>query len=285
MKFSIITPTYKRPDELKRCIESVLNQSYKDWEMIVINDFPEIPLEQTLSTLSGHLPKGKETEHEKNIQKIKFFENEKNMGNNFSKNFAFTKVSGDSDYVIFLDDDDWFSPNALEELNIFLSSPLHRRGAGGEGCSIKWLVTERVLEKKITEKNMAGNLASPNFQPRQLSYFYDYLLFRKIKGDKTHVISTEILYTSPKFPRFSTKIKNGEEWFFFCQIPHSFTYIPLPTTLTSGYAEDGLNTDMQKKYTENTWELFKEIKNFKIFLYLNLRLVNILKKLIFNLFR
>jgi glycosyltransferase involved in cell wall biosynthesis len=273
MKFSIITPTYKRPDELKRCIESVLIQNHKNWEMIVVNDFPEIPLEQTPSTLSGHLPKGKETEHEKNIQKIKFFENEKNMGNNFSKNFAFSKISNDSDYLIFLDDDDWLSPNALHDLNVFLEKYKNENNK-----QLEWLVTERVLEKNFAEKNMAGNLAKPNFQPRCLSYFYDYLLFRKIKGDKTHIISTDILHTSAKFPRFSTKVKNGEEWFFFCQIPHNFTYIPLPTTLTSGYTEDGLNNDMQKKYTENTWKLFREIKNTRIFIYLILRSVNILLK-------
>jgi glycosyltransferase involved in cell wall biosynthesis len=285
MKFSIITPTYKRPDELKRCIESVLSQNHKDWEMIVTNDFPEISLNTNTSPNLSSSRRGTEQE------KIKFFENEKNMGNNFSKNFAFTKISNDSDYVIFLDDDDWLSPNALHDLNVFLEK--YKNENNGE---LKWLVTERVLNTP----HLASPYQGEEQNIRQISYFWDYLLFRKIKGDKTHIISREILkQTTPsksfrfchpfinegEFPRFSTKVKNGEEWFFFCQIQYKFIYYPLSTTLTNGYAENGLNAEMQKKYTENTWKLFREVKNFKIFLYLDLRLVNILKKLIFNLFR
>ena len=41
MRFSIITPTYKRADTLRRAISSLLSQTHTDWEMVVINDSPE----------------------------------------------------------------------------------------------------------------------------------------------------------------------------------------------------------------------------------------------------
>ena len=40
MKFSIITPTYKRADKLSRAVNSLRNQTYTDWEMIIVNDSP-----------------------------------------------------------------------------------------------------------------------------------------------------------------------------------------------------------------------------------------------------
>ena len=41
MKFTIITPTYNRPDELARAVESVLGQTYQDFQMVIINDSPD----------------------------------------------------------------------------------------------------------------------------------------------------------------------------------------------------------------------------------------------------
>jgi glycosyltransferase involved in cell wall biosynthesis len=144
MKFSIITPTYKRQVELERCIKSVLEQSYKNWEMIVVDDSGEPS--HTLTSPSLTLAKtGTE-------QKVKYFVNEKNMGNNFSKNFAFAKISEDSDYIIFLDDDDWLSGNALFELNEYLEKYKIENNK-----NIEWLITERV--------QMGENLAKPNFHP------------------------------------------------------------------------------------------------------------------------
>ena len=37
--FSIIIPTYNRESELKRAVNSVLDQSFKNWELIVIDNF------------------------------------------------------------------------------------------------------------------------------------------------------------------------------------------------------------------------------------------------------
>ena len=43
MKFSLITPTHKREKELARAILSVFSQDHREWEMIIINDSPEVP--------------------------------------------------------------------------------------------------------------------------------------------------------------------------------------------------------------------------------------------------
>ena len=111
MKYSIVTPTYNRPDKLIRCMESALSQNKInnikenfDFELIVVNDSPVYDY----SIFDNYLDKLKSEDFE-NFCKIKYFVNEKNMGVNYSRNYALDYVSKDtlSDYVIFLDDDDW----------------------------------------------------------------------------------------------------------------------------------------------------------------------------------
>jgi glycosyltransferase involved in cell wall biosynthesis len=52
---SILTPTWNRPDDLKRCIDSVLNQTFQDWEQIVYNvgDPVEVPSDPRIRYYEG----------------------------------------------------------------------------------------------------------------------------------------------------------------------------------------------------------------------------------------
>ena len=181
MKYSIIIPTYRRPDKLIRAINSVLNQGYQDFEIICVNDSPDFDY----STFDDFFVNLKQKDN------IKYILNEKNMGVNFSRNLALSKVSDDSDYIVFLDDDDWFNENALLDVDKYLS----------ENRGVKWLVTNRCLVGEKLTKNIKNK--------NRLSYIFDYLIFKKIKGDATHVIKADIA----KKIKFSEKIKNGEEWF------------------------------------------------------------------------
>lgn len=239
MKYSIIIPTYKRPDKLIRAIKSVLNQSYQDFEIICVNDSPDFDY-SVFDSFFMNLEK-------KN--KIKYILNEKNIGVNFSRNLALSKVSSDSDYVVFLDDDDWFNENALLDVDKYLV----------QNNGIKWLVTNRCL----VDKKLTNNIKNKN----QLSYLFDYLIFKKIKGDATHVIKSDIA----KKIRFSKKIKNGEEWFYFIQIPSKIDYVDFDTTMSEGYDEGGLNQSMKDVYKKNTRVLWGEVNGFKMFLYMVLR--------------
>lgn len=210
MKFSIITPTYKRRDRLTLAMESVLHQTYTDWEMIVVNDSPD-----DLSYVS----------FEKNVpdNRIKYFKNEDNSGVNFSRNFALGKISPNSDYVIFLDDDDWFEEDALENFtNLISANP-------NEG----WFVTNRAL------KSSAPLTFAPE-NNRHYSYAWDYLILKKIKGDATHCIKKDLI----KNIQFTKSIKQGEEWFFFYQLglKNKLFYNNHGSTVTEGYNRvHGLN--------------------------------------------
>ena len=73
MKFIIITPTYNRPTELTRAVESVLGQTYQNFEMIIVND--------SLFIITQNLKNKYKTN-----QKIIYIKNDENKGVNFSRN-------------------------------------------------------------------------------------------------------------------------------------------------------------------------------------------------------
>ena len=105
-KVSVIITTYKRPDYLRQAIESVLKQTFKDFELIIVDDDPESQnLEKVI--LSYRDPR------------IIYIKNEENLGGAKSLNVGLKVANGD--YIAILDDDDvWLSEDKMEKQVKFL---------------------------------------------------------------------------------------------------------------------------------------------------------------------
>lgn len=99
-KVSVIIPCYNVEKYLEQCIESVLNQTLKDIEIICIDDGSS---DRTLDILY---------QLQKNDNRIKVIE-QKNAGAGAARNNGLRVSKGD--YVSFLDSDDFFEPDMLEE--------------------------------------------------------------------------------------------------------------------------------------------------------------------------
>ena len=101
-KFSIIIPTYNVEDYIETCIESVLSQTFKDYELIVIDD---------CSTTHG-----KAFEKIKNNPNIIFDKTPKNLRAGGARNLGIQKATGE--YILFLDSDDKLhNTQTLEKIN------------------------------------------------------------------------------------------------------------------------------------------------------------------------
>lgn len=207
--FSIITPTYRRKEKLLRAVDSLLAQEITDWEIIIINDSPD---DASYNDITNIL-----TDH-----RIHYYVNERNEGVNYSRNKALEKISPDSTWVIFLDDDDYFAHNTLKTLQEL--STTHKEK--------KWFVTNRAYSD-------GAPITSFPKDDSTYSYAWDYLISKKCKGDATHMIHTSLI----KNTFFSKKNKQGEEWFFFYQIGlhEKMYYHNYTSTLTDGYEKGGLN--------------------------------------------
>jgi glycosyltransferase involved in cell wall biosynthesis len=100
-KISVIIPTYKRPHLIGRAIKSVLNQTYQNFEIIVIDDSPDDETEKVVKSFN-------------NIR-IRYKRNKIRRGFVGAKNQGVEESSISSKYVAFLDDDDEWLSEFLEK--------------------------------------------------------------------------------------------------------------------------------------------------------------------------
>ena len=105
MKVSVIIPVYNVAKYIERCLLSVLNQTWQDLEVILVNDCtPDGSMQIVKKLISSH-PRG---------AVVRCLEHEKNKGLSAARNTGISVSVGD--YLYFLDSDDYIPANAIELL-------------------------------------------------------------------------------------------------------------------------------------------------------------------------
>lgn len=96
---SVVIPTYNREKIIKKCITSVLNQSYSNIEVIVVDDCSEDNTIEIIKTIKD--------------DRIKVYKLDRNSGACAARNFGINKSKGK--YIAFQDSDDIWLENKLEQ--------------------------------------------------------------------------------------------------------------------------------------------------------------------------
>lgn len=94
---SVIIPTHNRPEQLKRAVDSVLGQTYKDLEVIVVDDGLEKRADEVINDL--------------NDSRLKYIQHSEERGGSAARNTGIKNASGE--FIAFLDDDDEWVPHKL----------------------------------------------------------------------------------------------------------------------------------------------------------------------------
>lgn len=107
MKYSILIPAYKAKF-LKECIDSILSQTFKDFELVILNDCSPEPVDEIIKSYQSAIDKGF----------IKYYRNETNVGvinvvDNWNKLLSFAE----GEFVVCMGDDDKIAPIFLEAYN------------------------------------------------------------------------------------------------------------------------------------------------------------------------
>ncbi|RAW99022.1 MULTISPECIES: glycosyltransferase family 2 protein [unclassified Photorhabdus] len=175
---SIIIPAFNVEDIIENAINSVLNQTYKNTEIIIINDGSTDGTMDTLNRLSEQ------------YFNIKVFSQE-NRGISAARNFGLSKAKGD--YVIFLDSDDSFEPS-------FIESVLRKN------CETKSDITFCLFKNVYTGKEIYSkdyrNLNNLAFNFLNFDYFgiccmlikREFLLKNKIWFDESLIVGEDISF-------------------------------------------------------------------------------------------
>ena len=102
IKVSVIVPIYNVENYLKKCLDSIINQTLKDIEIICIND---CSTDSSKDIVLEYIQKDK---------RIKLINHEENQGLGFARNTGFDNSS--AEYISFIDSDDFISNDYIEHL-------------------------------------------------------------------------------------------------------------------------------------------------------------------------
>ena len=103
---SIIMPSYNTGGLIQKSIESVLAQTYQNWELIIVDDCSKDNTDEVVDGIKD--------------SRIKYLKNEKNSGAAVSRNRALREATGK--WIAFLDSDDLWLPDKLEKQIGFMES-------------------------------------------------------------------------------------------------------------------------------------------------------------------
>ncbi len=109
-KISVIMPVYNAHRFLSQAVDSVLNQSYRNFELILVDD---CSTDNSYDILC---------EYEKKDTRVRVFRNEKNRGVSFTRNFGVSKAA--CEYIALIDSDDmWESTKLSKQLELLEECP------------------------------------------------------------------------------------------------------------------------------------------------------------------
>lgn len=220
MKSPLITiyiVTYNRINLLKRALESVIKQTYKNLEIIIVDDYSN---DDTLKYLKEICSKD---------SRVKYFQNDKNSGACVSRNKAIKEARGD--FITGLDDDDYFVETRIEDFWNIWNSKINNKS--NIVCLFSNTFEKRtndnmyivkkskiVLQKDLLIGNLIGNQIFTKTELLKKNLFDEKLLmwqdldcwFRLLNKDKIALNTGSTTYVVDKshlHERITTKTINN----------------------------------------------------------------------------
>lgn len=144
---SIIMPSWNTGEFITESIQSVLNQTYTNWELIIIDDCSSDDTDQIVESI--------------NDERIKYLKNEKNCGAALTRNRGLREARGE--WIAFLDSDDLWMPEKLEHQIDFMKK---------NGYSLSFTEYEKIDEDS---KPLNIYVSGPKKVNKNKMYNYDYI--------------------------------------------------------------------------------------------------------------
>lgn len=193
-KVSVVMLTYQRERILPQAIESILTQTYKDFEFIIINDGSTDNTDDVVKSYKD--------------KRIRYYKNDKNQGIAYSRNKAADLARGE--YVMIMDDDDKSLPERVERQVTFLDENKDITAVAGQITGLP-----RIPEN---HDNIAvGLLQYNNFGNANIMYRREFAKAHKIRYDENLRASEDwdfwvnMLFSGAKFASIKDNVleRNG----------------------------------------------------------------------------
>ena len=164
---SVIMPTYNRGYVISNAIDSILNQSYANFELIIVDDCSSDNTEEIVRS------------YQKKDKRIIYIKLDRNSGANYARNIGLKKATGD--YITFQDSDDISLSNRLEtEMNVLKSEDVDWVFSSFRKINGKKKII--IPKKQIKEEEIAETLLFKNLITTQV-LFSKRKIFDEVKFD------------------------------------------------------------------------------------------------------
>ena len=171
MTFSIITPVYNCSNQVREYLESLSKQTYKDFEVIIVEDGDKDRSDKVVQSFSDKL-------------NIKYFYKE-NTGVSFRRNYGITHCSGD--YFIFFDSDCIIPNHYMELINNELSNDFVHAYGGPDKAHQSFSTMQKAVSYSMTSFFTTGGIRGgekkiDKFYPRSFNMGFSKKVFETTNG-------------------------------------------------------------------------------------------------------
>ena len=172
LSFSIIIPIYNRPEEIQELLQSLSIQTYKDFEVLIIEDGSTIKCEDIVESFKSY------------FQSIRYVYQE-NTGPAYARNHGMQLASGN--YFIFLDSDCIIPPQYMQEVVNELNTKYVDAFGGPDAAHESFSDLQKAINYTMTSMFTTGGIrggknAVDKFQPRSFNMGLSKEVFEKTKG-------------------------------------------------------------------------------------------------------
>jgi len=171
MFFSIIIPLYNRPQEIKELLETLTTQTYKNFEVLVIEDGSKDGAEEIVKSFESQL-------------NLRYFVKD-NAGQGFARNYAFERAKGD--YFIIFDSDCLIPDDYLEIVNNSLNENWLDAYGGPDAAHESFTPTQKAISYAMTSPFTTGGIRGNKkslgqFHPRSFNMGLSRKVWEKAGG-------------------------------------------------------------------------------------------------------
>lgn len=228
---SCIIPTYKRSESLIRAIKSVLNQTYRNIEIIIVddndpNDEYSIELQKKISIFKD--------------DRLIYLQQEKHTNGAVARNYGVFHSNGN--YIAFLDDDDeWLPEKIAIQMEILENLEVEY---GAVSCLSNFMKNEQIIKttNKFTEDNLQKKVLE-----RTVEFNTSTVLFRKENLVKVGV--------------FNEKLERHQDLQLFVVFLNNYKIKPLDKALVNYHLDDALNRPDTERLIKIKKDYFIEINH------------------------
>ncbi|MDO6548924.1 glycosyltransferase family 2 protein [Pseudoalteromonas carrageenovora] len=224
---SIIMPTYNSSKYISKSIESVLKQTYQNWELLITDDCSE---DDTCEQIEGF----------QNLDaRVKLFRSKFNGGAGIARNNSIGKAQGR--YIAFLDSDDMWAPKKLELQINFMET----RG----------LALSYTAYRKIDQEGAAQGVIFP---PKKTTY--SKLLYGNIIGCLTAIYDTSIVGK-----HYMPEIRKRQDMGLWLNILKEIKEAECLPEVLACYRHDTGMTNNKIKILKWQWIFYRDVVKLNIF--------------------